>query len=320
VGKNTGDDDRQGAFFSLGAFASQLDWALAYSRFGLFVFPVKANKKPLVLHWRKAATRDPAVIEGWWWKDPHADVAVAPDGDSVVADADMSQGQRGLADIERLAGMAIDNIAAPCAVTPSGGVHFYFGAAGRCYRNVRIPGAAIDVKSEGGYVVAPGFNNGRRWLRPLWSAPLPSAPAWLDCALKRASMTLATRALLISLPPDPWAQKKALAALEQACAKIIAAPCGEQDSTRHRQCFYIGGLIGRGDLDYPAAYHALLEAARAMPAYRSSWRNLEERVACSIGAGMDRPLALSETELWLRNLRARMRLRRPTTPTRAHDG
>ena len=319
MGDDPRNDDRQGAFCGWCAFASQLDWALAYSRFGLFVFPVKANKKPIVLHWREDATRDPAVIDGWWRKHPHADVAVALDADMVVADADMSHGQRGLADIERLAGMTIDNIAAPCAITPSGGAHFYFRAAGRCYRNVRIPGTAIDVKSEGGYVVAPGFNNGREWRRPLWSMPRPRGAAWLDHALKGPPQTLAPRAALISPPSDPHARKKALASLGQACATIVAAPCGEQDDTRHRQCFYIGGLVARGDLDYQAAYGALLEAARAMPTYRSSWRNLEERVARSIAAGMDHPLALSETELWLRNLRARMRLKRPTTPAEARD-
>ena len=137
--------------------------------------------------------------------------------------------------------------------------------------------------------------------------------------MKGPLQTLATRAALTSPPSDPHARKKALASLEEACAKIVVARCGEQDDTRHRQCFYIGGLVARGDLDYLAAYRALLEAARAMPAYRSSWRNLEARVARSIGAGMEHPLALSETEFWLRSLRARMRLKRPTTPAEARD-
>ena len=57
-----------------------------------------------------------------------------------------------------------------------------------------------------------------------------------------------------------------------------------------------------------------------MPVYRDPWRNLEERVARSIEAGMERPLALSETEPWMRNFRARMRLQRPTTSAEARDG
>jgi hypothetical protein len=119
---------------------------------------------------------------------------------------------------------------------------------------------------------------------------------------------------------DPYAQKSALAALARACARIVAAPCGAQDSTRHAMCYLVGGLVGRGDLGYATAYAAILEAARAMPVYREPWRNLEERVARSLEAGIGRPLALSETELWVRNLRARMRLKRPMAPAGARNG
>ena len=86
-------------------------------------------------------------------------------------------------------------------------------------------------------------------------ASLLPAPAWLDGALRKAPSTrpplvLAPRAALAPPSSDSWAQKKARAELERACAKIVAAPCGAQDSTRHAQCFYIGGLIARGDLGY----------------------------------------------------------------------
>lgn len=53
-------------------------------------------------------------------------------------------------------------------------------------------------------------------------------------------------------------------------------------------CFNIGGMIGRGDLDYATAFSALVAAACAMPTYRDPWRNLDERVARSIKAGMVR--------------------------------
>jgi hypothetical protein len=50
----------------------------------------------------------------------------------------------------------------------------------------------------------------------------------------------------------------------------------------------MGGMIGRGDLDYATAFTALVAAAYAMPTYRDPWRNLNERVARSIKAGMVR--------------------------------
>jgi hypothetical protein len=121
---------------------------------------------------------------------------------------------------------------------------------------------------------------------------------------------LASRAAFaLAAGDDPWARKQALRALGRACERIVAAPCGERDNTRDAQCCFIGGLVERGDLDYPTAYAALLAAARAV-AHDPPWRNLEARVANSIAAGMKRPLALSETDLFMRNLRARMRARR----------
>jgi hypothetical protein len=71
--------------------------------------------------------------------------------------------------------------------------------------------------------------------------PMAPAPAWLDEALTPASP-----------PPNlmrPIASRKdALKALAYACARIIAAPAGSQDNTRHKQCFFIGALIRRGEL------------------------------------------------------------------------
>jgi hypothetical protein len=305
-----GGDEKQGG----------LAGARRYAAHGLRIFPVSANKRPLVPHWRVDATSDPAAIEAWWRKWPHADAALALPAGVVVVDIDVKQGKDGYRDFKRLAGCDLQDVATPRSSTPSGGAQFFY-AATKPYKNqVAIDGTSLDVRAEGGYVVLPLPDNGRKWLRPLLGAPLLPAPAWLDVALRKAPLVLAPRAALAPPSSDSWAQRKALAELERACAWIVAAPCGAQDSTRHAQCFYIGGLVARGDLDYATAYAALLEATRAMPVYRDPWRNLEERVARSLEAGTGRPLALSETELWMRRFRARMRHKRPMTLTGARHG
>jgi hypothetical protein len=243
----------------------------------------------------------------------------------VVVDVDVKGGKRGYDDFKRLAGCAPEEVATPRASTPSGGMQVFY-AASKPYKNaVAIGGTGIDTRAEGGYVVLPLPGNGREWLGELIGATLLPAPAWLDCVLKqapvtRAPLTLAPRSALVPSSSDSWAQRKAQAQLERACGRIVAAPCGAQDSTRHVQCFYIGGLIARGDLGYEEAYAALLEAACAMPVYRDPWRNLDARVARSIESGMERPLPLSETESWIRNFRARMRLMRPTTSAGTRNG
>jgi hypothetical protein len=264
-----------------------LAWAQAYAEYGLAIFPVKADKTPLVAGGLKSATRDPAVIEGWWRRWRYADPAWAVPSSVAAADIDVKHAKNGYRDFERLDGRDARDVTTPSASTPSGGMQLLYAAA-KPYRNrVAIEGTGIDVRTEGGYVVLPGHKNGRRWINKLRTTPFAPAPKWLDCALREFASS-SDFSCLPSLSSEPLERKQALAELEPACAKIIAAPKGEQDDTRHRECFYVGGLIGRGDLDYATAFAALLAAARTMPAHRDPWRDLDKRVERSLKAGIDR--------------------------------
>ena len=266
-----------------------LAWPLAYVAHGLLLLPVKANKTPLTPHGLRDASGDPAVIEGWGRRWPFADWGWALAAAVVAIDIDVKPGRNGYQDFRYLQGCDPRDVMTPSASTPAGGMHLFYAAA-KPYRNrVAIDGTEIDLRADGGYVVLPGHRNGRWWINKLRTTPLAPAPAWLDCALKdRTSPPDFSCAR--SLASEPLEREQALAELERACSTIICAPCGEQDNTRHQQCFYVGCLIRRGDLDYATAFLALVAAARAMPTYRNPWRNLDERVARSIKAGMVRPL------------------------------
>jgi Bifunctional DNA primase/polymerase, N-terminal len=238
--------------------------------------------------------------------------------DALVVDIDVGPGRNGFADFKRIAGCDPHEGATPQASTPRAGRHVIYRAA-KAYRNLAgIGGTGLDVRALGGYIALPSSGNGRTWLKPLIGADgaiaqLQPAPAWLDVALRKAPLVLAPRAAIAPPSSDPYAQRKAQADLARACAKIVAAPCGAQDAERHRQSYFVGGLIARGDLDYATAYAALLAAALAMPVHRAGdpWRNIETRVARSIEAGLGQPLALSVNEQWVRDFRARMRAKRP---------
>ena len=79
----------------------------------------------------------------------------------MVADLDCQGVKRGLQDFERLAGIAPDAVETPIATTPTGGRHLVFDARGNRYANeMDIPGAAIDLRMVGGYIVAIGT---RQW-------------------------------------------------------------------------------------------------------------------------------------------------------------
>jgi hypothetical protein len=266
-----------------------LAWARAYADNGLAILPVRPDKTPLTPHGLKDASGDPVVIESWGRRWPFADWGWALPATVVVIDVDVKHGKNGYRDFERLDGRGPRDVITPSTSTPSGGMQLFFEAE-EPYRNrMAIEGTAIDVRAEGGYVILPGHKNGRRWINRLRATRLAPAPAWLDITLKETPPASGFPCLPSS-SASPLERKQALAALERACARILGAPCGAQDNTRHQQCFYIGGMIGRGDLDYATAFTALVAAACAMPTYRDPWRNLDERVARSIKAGMVRLL------------------------------
>jgi hypothetical protein len=262
--------------------------ALVYADSGMSIFPVSADKRPLVAHWREDASCDPAQIEAWRKRWPHCDYAWALPGSVVVADADESNGQHGIADLERLSGRPLSAIATAVARTPTGGAHILFATEGRSYVNRRIPSTSVDIKSSGGYVVLPepDGSNGRSWLRPLLGATLLPAPAWLAPALRREPGPCSVH--VRSPSDDPKARYAGRVALGQACARIVRAPNGEQDDTRNKETFYIGRLVKRGALTFEEAYDALLAAALAMPAHGDPWRELEKLVDRSLRAGLER--------------------------------
>ena len=265
----------------------------------------------------------PIAIEAWRRKWPHCDFGWALPADIVVVDIDVKRGKNGFKDFSASPASTRAISLTPSASTPSGGLQLFYRAT-KAYKNaVAIGGTGIDTRTEGGYVVLPGPGNGRQWLRALIGAdgamaPLLPAPAWLDFALKRAPstrapLTLAPRAALIAASSDSGRRRKLRQQLERACAKIVAAPCGAQDATRHAQCFYIGGIIAQA----AAAISTTQRPTRPFSRRRRPCPPIAIRGAISkpasparSRAGMAAPLALSETEQWVRNFRARMRLKR----------
>lgn len=135
--------------------------------YGFCVFPVTApshygsapGKRPLIKEWPQLATTDPQQIEAWWSRWPEANIGVATGRPSNiwVLDVDMkSGGPDGLSTLRKLEqemGPFPDTLT---AITGSGGLHLYFRydpeAPVRSRADV-LPG--IDVRGDGGYVVAP---------------------------------------------------------------------------------------------------------------------------------------------------------------------
>lgn len=138
--------------------------ALQYAAMGYRVFPVeRGGKKP---HPRLLpesggvhhATRDPGQIRSWWSLDMAAGIGVATGHASAlcVIDLDVKKGNDGkvsLGEYLRSEGLQLP-WPAPAAHTPNGGMHVWLRAGtGAPSRKGILPG--VDVKADGGHVVAP---------------------------------------------------------------------------------------------------------------------------------------------------------------------
>ena len=120
----------------------------------MFLFPLRRRGKlPAHKGWREEATQDRAAVERWIADGYNLGVETEKSG-LIVMDCDVKHdGVDGIANfIAICGGVEPDTFTVE---TASGGRHYYFrGDAVKSTAGVVAPG--VDVKSRGGYVVAPG--------------------------------------------------------------------------------------------------------------------------------------------------------------------
>lgn len=171
--------------------AGTADAAAALAAAGWRVFPLKpVSKLPAIKGWPTLATSDVATVVNWWKQWPNAGIAIATGGGVAVLDVDCKNGAQGyasLAAIEAAHGPLPPTLTVD---TPSGGRHYYFAAQGLRTSAGQLA-VGLDIRGEGGYVVAPPtvLADGRayRWVHV--AAPA-MAPAWIAAASAHASTEL----------------------------------------------------------------------------------------------------------------------------------
>ena len=162
---------------------SHLAEALKLGRLGFRVIPLKpGTKEPLIDDWPNKATWDEAQIREWWTKWPNANIGIATgryrDGYFIVLDFDPRNGGDWWDEVG-------EDILPPTWVvhTGGGGRHFYYKTP-KLLRGAKLM-AGVDLKGEGGYVVAPPsvHPNGVRYGWEVGAGageiPMAGVPEWV---------------------------------------------------------------------------------------------------------------------------------------------
>ncbi len=308
--------------------------ALAYAQMGIAVFPLRpGQKKPYGfttgLH---GATSDPDLVGARWRGEADlplrpaepdetlpervraslkANVAIAtgPVSGLWVLDLDGPGGEASIAALESVHGALPVTVE---QVTP-GGRHMCFKWDPRFHLKISAGkvGFGIDVRGDGGYIVAPPsvhpgdvkreIPRGLIYAWALGRSPdecvLADAPEWL---LKMAMPEEASPARAAPRPArtvdSGRASRYGEACLSTACRLVATAPAGTQQDTLWRQSCFVGGLIGGREIEEDYGRRALVDAGMRMVAAKKPWseKDVRTHVERGIEAGKPHPKTAPE--------------------------
>jgi|GEM_PF-1608589 len=226
-----------------------LDAALAFAAQGVAVFPCKPGEKvPACAHGCKDATTDPEQIRAWWTRNPDFNVAIATGSASkmAVADLDVKDGANGLDSLLTLEPHPLPTV---CAWTPHDGCHRYHLMNGEPVRNRANVVPGVDVRGEGGYVLAPpSVVDGKpyRWHTgaALGELELAPVPEWMLEPKRQERQAVPPRTTRIG-----ETTRYGRAALDRELAALRSAQVGERNETLNRCAFALSGLVKGGEID-----------------------------------------------------------------------
>jgi len=265
-----------------------ITFALAYAAHGWAVFPVPPGTKRS----HKSAehsdgrawgmTREAAEIRADFTRWPDAGIGIptgAVNGIIVVETDTVAghgiDGSKSLAQSETKHGALPDTLQ---AISPSGSVHRYFkhpGAGIKIISSASELGAGIDVRGDGGMVIAPptvrpGFGV-YRWIN---RSPIAEPPAWLieltkdrqPPPPKRLSIRERAQAAVRRWQANRRggnAGAYADAALEYEIRDLAAAAQGGRNHALNRSAFSLLQLVHAGQLDRADVERQLIDACIA---------------------------------------------------------
>ena len=204
--------------------------------------------------------------------------------DLVVVDIDPRHGG-----IDSLRALIARHGALPAGLrcrTGSGGWHLYFAHPGGTVRNSagRL-GPGLDVRGDGGYVVAPPslHPSGTRYTFRDAETPVPALPAWLERLVRpEPPPPRENEPIRLSDAVDAWAR----AAVLDEARRVRTAPEGTRNATLNRAAFNLGQIVGAGVVDDELVRDVLADSALAAGLAR---REIDATIRSGLTAGAGHP-------------------------------
>lgn len=227
-------------------------------------------KHPRTSHGFKDATCDPDQIASWWGKWPDANIMLATGAVAGFWALDIdpkSGGAESFAELEKTHGKLPSTVE---VMTGGGGRHLYFHQpGGKIAISAGKLGDGLDVRGDGGYVIAPPSNHASggtyRWYsgRALGDLKVANAPDWLLDLVRTPAKSAGARVRPVDARPAV-SSERGLTELQRAAKRIAQAEPGRQECTLNDEAYRIGTLIGRGENDFRQACAALVAAGLKM--------------------------------------------------------
>lgn len=256
---------------------SRVDDALRYARDGWRVLPVfPGEKRPRLKDWPTAATTDTEVIREWWTRMPDSNIGLACGRESgfFVLDIDPKNGGD-----ESLAALVAEHGELPYTFTVrtgSGGTHYYFAMPDFEVTNSpgRLKGTGIDVRGEGGQVLAPPSRTVIGEYRVKAVAPIVEAPEWLLDHLRPAPDLRVVEADHEApatddgrIPADDFDRLReyALSVALPAAVRTVADETVERNNVLNNNVLALAGIAAHHEslLEPEEVYDAMREACEA---------------------------------------------------------
>lgn len=186
--------------------ASQnLEVVLSFAARGWQCFPANhLGKKPATRHGLHDATTDSQQLNQWFGNGQLYNVAIRTGAASGFDVLDID-GDDGVKALQALIAVYGNLPKTPCVRTGGGGLHYYFRHADGVSNSASKIAEHLDVRGDGGYVIAPPSVHGSgavyEWIVPPEACELADWPKWLLDRIRNA----ATRPATAEQPSEPSA-------------------------------------------------------------------------------------------------------------------